>query len=846
MKKWVKKLCIGLGIVLIIVLLANFGLNIWLKTQLPGYIKNNTAYRVTYKKMEVDLLSGNILSTGITVGRKNPLNTDVIGLQGTVDTLKISRFGIYDAVFNKQISSSDLLLARPDLTIVLAKPADRKTGKKRNPVAFENIRIRNGNIRVFRHTLQKLLSVQDLDLYVENLQMTEESVKDRLPVVFDRYGISGKNFFVRPDDVYAVRTDYIKTTGNKVSVKNFQLVPVIPFEQFKKYYPKKNKLFQFTVPEMTFTDILLKDNKVSLANARFSRPDLLVYTTSAVPVEAKKPSDLDISLENVKLDHAVVQVMKPDGNKMLYAGDLTLHIDKLKFDKETREELIPVGYKNFLFSVKDLWFSNHQDFKIGSVDLTPQKGTIRNISVVPNTSAAGKTSMNLMTDEIAFHINKWGSADKKLVLDVKDVLIGSIKGKITAGEAVKKITKPDFKGIQFPLMIRKIMVKESDITYEKDGQPLALNGLQAEIGEVRLLPKTDRSGIAIENKDYHITTKNIVYQTRFYKMTTGFLKADRKNISLSNFVMKPSVSRAQFIRMIPVERDLYDIKVPRITAAGTWDLFSQQKSVNASRVTVQSADAVIFRSKIPADDPKEKPLYSRMLRSIGIPLTVDHLALINSRLVYEEDTPESAGPGKLTFSNFDMDIRNLNSAKVKGKPTRTDIRINCTFMNLAPLAVNWHFDVADQRDIFYISGKTTGLPAAGINPFIRPYLHVSATGTIQEMIFNFKGDPKGLNGSFNLRHKDLKVAILDKENREKKGLLSAVANLFVKSDSGKLPEDVKVEDVERDPTKSFFNLFWKGIEQGLKKTLIGVDIGGGTKKPDAAGNNNDKKLKPRK
>lgn len=846
MKKWVKKLYIGLGIVLIIVLLANFGLNIWLKTQLPGYIKNNTAYRVTYKKMEVDLLSGNILSTGITVGRKNPLNTDVIGLQGTVDTLKISRFGIYDAVFNKQISSSDLLLARPDLTIVLAKPADRKTGKKRNPVAFENIRIRNGNIRVFRHTLQKLLSVQDLDLYVENLQMTEESVKDRLPVVFDRYGISGKNFFVRPDDVYAVKTDYIKTTGNKVSVKNFQLVPVIPFKQFKKYYPKKNKLFQFTVPEMTFTDILLKDNKVSLANARFFRPELLVYTTSAVPVEAKKPSDLDISLENVKLDHAVVQVMKPDGNKMLYAGDLTLHIDKLKFDKETREELIPIGYKNFLFSVKDLWFSNHQDFKIGSVDLTPQKGTIRNISVVPNTSAAGKTSMNLMTDEIAFHINKWGSADKKLVLDVKDVLIGSIKGKITAGEAVKKITKPDFKGIQFPLMIRKIMLKESDITYEKDGQPLALNGLQAEIGEVRLLPKTDRSGIAIENKNYHITTKNIVYQTRFYKMTTGFLKADRKNISLSNFVMKPSVSRAQFIRMIPVERDLYDIKVPRITATGTWDLFSQQKSVNASRVTVQSADAVIFRSKIPADDPKEKPLYSRMLRSIGIPLTVDHLALINSRLVYEEDTPESAGPGKLTFSNFDMDVRNLNSAKVKGKPTRTDIRINCTFMNLAPLAVNWHFDVADQRDIFYISGKTTGLPAAGINPFIRPYLHVSATGTIQEMIFNFKGDPKGLNGSFNLRHKDLKVAILDKENREKKGLLSAVANLFVKSDSGKLPEDVKVEDLERDPTKSFFNLFWKGIEQGLKKTLIGVDIGGGTKKPDAAGNNNDKKLKSRK
>ena len=71
--------------------------------------------------------------------------------------------------------------------------------------------------------------------------------------------------------------------------------------------------------------------------------------------------------------------------------------------------------------------------------------------------------------------------------------------------------------------------------------------------------------------------------------------------------------------------------------------------------------------------------------------------------------------------------------------------------------------------------------------------------------------------------------MLDKNNREKKGFLTAVANLLVKTDSGKLPEDVQVEDVERDPTKSFFNLFWKGIEQGLKKTLIGINIDGAKK-----------------
>jgi hypothetical protein len=131
MKKWVKRLLISFGILAGILLAVNFGLNIWLKTQLPDYIKKNTDYKVSYKTLDVDLGTGNILATGISVNSKDPQNTNVIGLQGTIDTLKIGRLGIYDAIFNKRISSSDLLLARPNLNVILARPVDQKTGKKR-------------------------------------------------------------------------------------------------------------------------------------------------------------------------------------------------------------------------------------------------------------------------------------------------------------------------------------------------------------------------------------------------------------------------------------------------------------------------------------------------------------------------------------------------------------------------------------------------------------------------------------------------------------------------------------------------------------------------------------------
>lgn len=821
-KSWVKKFLIATAILLGIVLLANFGFNFWLKNKLPDYIKKNTDYKVSYKILDVDLTTGNIFVTGITVNNKNPQNTEVIGLQGTIDTLKISRFGIFDALFNKRISSTDLLLSKPNLNIILAKPVDVKTGKKKNPVMFENIRINKGAITIFKYTKQPFLKIEDLDLYVENLQITEESVENKLPVVFDSYSIKGVNFFFQPDDIYALKIDKITTTNGEMSIDNFALDPLITFDQFKQKYPQKKQLFQFRIPRMDFKDVVLTKNRVSLSQAFFHHPDLTVYTTQAVKKNNKKPVNFEVNLNGIKMDNAAVQIIKPDGNKLFSVKELNLNINEVEFSKTTSEEIIPIRYKDFSITGKDVAYLNGENIICESFGLNPKKGEFRNIAVT-----SSKTATDVKLNQLAFTINKWQTIEKKLNLEINEILVDRINGIFKAQEKEKTVPKKvEIKGIQFPLIVNKVTVKHSNIVYEKGNQPLKLNELNASLNHLEIKQKSAGTGLGFDVKNYMFSTKNFAYRTQFYNMTIANIELGNDKVKIDQFAMKPLVSRAQFIKMIPVERDLYDIKAKQITAAGNWDLFSQNKFINASNVNIQSADANIFRSKIPKDDPKEKALYSKMLRSIKFPLQINNLDVKNSVLVYEEDTPESAGPGKLTFGNFNMNVKNLNSAKTKGKPTRVDIKINCSFMNLSPLAVNWNFDVANSNDVFAISGRTTNLPVQGINPFIRPYLHVTATsGTINEMLFNFKGNPKGIHGTFNLKHKDLKIAILDKKNHEKKGVLTAVANLFIKTDSGKFPEEVVVENVERDPTKSFFNLFWRGIEDGLKKTLIGKNVG---------------------
>ncbi|MDQ1102252.1 hypothetical protein [Chryseobacterium sp. SORGH_AS_1048] len=658
--------------------------------------------------------------------------------------------------------------------------------------------------------------------------MTEKSVENQLPVVFDQYRIRGRNLFFRPDNIYALKINTITTAEGLMTLEGFRLVPLLNLSQLKRFYPHQTKLYQFIIPKVEFKDVLLRKNKISLSNAVFHSPDLLMYTTDAQLRKSDKPFGFEVSLKAVKLVSAKIKIAKPDGSRLVSADVLNVNISQLMLDKETTKEVIPVGYKNFTVSGRGIAYSGARDFTVGSLALNPTSGELRKISVAGPASLPNKTMTNLLVDRIAFAFNKWGFVDRKLNLDVKEIFVDQAKGTIL-GTDNPVVRKPGSGGIHFPVIVGKVTIRNSDVAYDKNNQPLAVKNLNASVNGLQLDRGSQNSGMAVSMKDYRVTAGTFSYRNRFYYMTAGQSEFSQNKISINQFAMKPVVSRAQFIRMIPVESDLYDISVQKITAGGSWDFFSGKKFINASTVTLSSADANIFRSKIPKDDPKEKALYSRMLRTIKIPLHVQNLDLKNSKLVYEEDTPESEGPGKLTFSNFNMNVKNLNSAKMKGKPTRVDIKIACSFMNLAPLSVSWNFDVADQKDNFAISGKTVNLPAAGINPFIRPYLHVTATGTIQEMLFNFKGNPAGLGGAFNLKHKDLKVTILNKDSRQKKGLLTAIANLFVKSDSERLPQDVTIEDVERDPTKSFFNLFWKGIEQGLKKTLIGIS--GGKEEP---------------
>ena len=109
-----------------------------------------------------------------------------------------------------------------------------------------------------------------------------------------------------------------------------------------------------------------------------------------------------------------------------------------------------------------------------------------------------------------------------------------------------------------------------------------------------------------------------------------------------------------------------------------------------------------------------------------------------------------------------------------------------------------------------------------LNPIIEPLgMGSIKSGNIKSFNFNLKGNDLKAVGEAKLIYNDLKIKLLKNEHEiiKNKSVTSFVANLLIIDQN---PYNGKTRtgniDFTRIKTKSFFNLVWKSIFDGAKKS----------------------------
>ncbi len=572
----------------------------------------------------------------------------------------------------------------------------------------------------------------------------------------------------------------------------------------------------------------LKNNQIEANSIKLINPYLKIRL--AKPKEEKsKKNPIPFNIKNIEIEKGNIEIHKPDNTKLFSANNLNIDLKNLSLNQNPNE--LPFALDSYKISANPFYAQIGEVYSLNSSELKTVNGqlTINNFELKPLIDFKS-WEKNFKTQKTLFDIKSKSISFNDLIFNKKKLSFKNVQAVdpiFILQNRDNKVIKSNKEKSNFNIDFENFDIKNGQFSILKSNgeKSLSLAKFNANLKEFVMNEDTSKNKIPFTYKDYKVSGNQFFYDAGpYYNMDLSSFNMSSQNIDLKNFKLKPKLSRAEFVRMIPMEKDLYDISANGIQFSGiNWKFENDKPNIKIKNVKLSNVDANIFRSKIPKDDPKEKLLYSKLLRTIKFPLLVENLNLIDSRLVYEEDTPDSNGPGKVYFTNFNMKVKNLNSNKQRGTDTKVPIAINCKFMNVSPMQVNWKFDTADLRDNFTIAGNINDLPAVDINPFIKPYLHVTATGRITKLNFDFRGNNDILNGKFRIAHQDLKVSVLDKKTQEKKKFLSAIANLIVKKDSDQFPESVDVY-VERNKERSFFNLFWKGIEDGLKKTLVGINV----------------------
>ncbi len=340
-------------------------------------------------------------------------------------------------------------------------------------------------------------------------------------------------------------------------------------------------------------------------------------------------------------------------------------------------------------------------------------------------------------------------------------------------------------------------------------------------------------------------TKGLVVTVHNYRIKTpdGLYNADLKKIFFSTLQRKiildkvsfiPRYNQADFYKQTGVAGDIFTLKFKRI-AINDLDLqrFLRNQKLYAGTMDILNPDIQIYTnnafkgkntSKI-GKDPQQA------LQRVALDMRLKRLNIKNANITYSETNATTGATGQILFTHTNGYILNVtNDERAKKINPYMKAFINTRFMDVAPLQVNFKFDLTAADGAFNYSGELGNFDGKILDKLVKPLAMVHVvSGDVEKLTFNVDASNYSGKGYLDFYYKNLKLHLLKKVDGkielQKQGLISILANnLIIQSNNpGKngilRPGPI---DLKREPGTSFFSFLYKGLLDGLKPS-VGFD-----------------------
>lgn len=323
-------------------------------------------------------------------------------------------------------------------------------------------------------------------------------------------------------------------------------------------------------------------------------------------------------------------------------------------------------------------------------------------------------------------------------------------------------------------------------------------------------------GWASEDKLYSYGLENISVNSK------------SKILHIGEAAIHPLLDEKAFAASQKFQRDRYDVNLKDITLSGIKMEDLVKSKLIAEKLLINHSIAKISRDLTkPLEEKSKVGNYpSQLIQKLDFPIFIKSGLLNNAFIQYREHEMVSDSTGEVTFSNATLTLSNITNIAEKVKEDNLfNIHFKALALNKIPITGNFKFYLDNKQGAFLANGNVGPFDAVALNKVSIPMALIKINaGKINAIKFNFNGNDVQAHGDFVMRYDNLKVDVLKRDettkNIKKRGLFSFVANILIK---GSNPQNGQLRTMnpsfERNVYKSFFNLVWKTLFNGMKETV---------------------------
>ncbi len=594
----------------------------------------------------------------------------------------------------------------------------------------------------------------------------------------------------------------------------------------------------------------LQKNKIEANSIEIVRPVITIINTGKdEPVKFTAADTLalyekitgkfkSIQAKEIKITDATIAFAKgkKSAHTTLQGVDITLQ--NLKIDStKNYDNLISYFVKDIVATVKTTTVKNEKEnrlFVFEGVEYNAPKRSLSIKKVLQSTLNDNKNLITLFNSKVsglstnAFIMNKQIKADS-LSTDGGAIGIYRKANKTGDGETIE--IDNDFFN---EAIVKNIRVGNTTLTlYNRantNEKPLLLKNVRFNASNIDSIYSGTDVLKLLGNSQWDLRADGISFATKdqVYNINIGKFSLDKikKQVLVDYISLVPTMSEAAFVQTLKFQKDLFNVNLKNIVLGGT-DLTAllEKKSIIAETLTFQPTIKVFNDRLVTPDTASKVGKYPHQsIAKLATAIYIKKVNVKNGYISYRERGAISKNVGDVFFSDVNGVVNNVtNIEKYLQQNSLMLVNVTSKFLNNASLSSQWKLPLNTKNGAFTITGKVGPFDGTKLNPVIEPLgMGSIKSGNIKSYTFNLQGtDYKG-TGDGTFLYNDLKIKLLKSKDDDikNKNVTSFIANVFIKDQNPANGNTRKaIINFDRVVTKSFFNLVWKSLFDGAKKSL---------------------------